>query len=132
MSSLTTWQVVLLQVAFFAVIMLVVYRQLKERILYKYNPDKWMLLIIAGLVFLIPILAGQYLNFNMSNTVWQYLDSAVFIVFFLWFVDIQNGSIKKFQDKKAGIVAEDAKAKANKASNLNKKKNKNRDVRRRK
>lgn len=132
MSSLTTWQVVLLQVAFFAVIMLVVYKQLKERILYKYNPDKWMVLIIAGLVFLIPILAGQYLNFNMTNTVWQYLDSAIFIVFFLWFVDIQNGSIKKLQDKKAGIVSDEAKAKGQKANNSNKKKNKNRDARRRK
>lgn len=132
MSSLTTWQVVLLQVAFFAVIMLVVYKQLKERILYKYNPDKWMVLIIAGLVFLIPIIAGQYLNFNMTNTVWQYLDSAIFIVFFLWFVDIQNGSIKKLQDKKAGIVSDEAKAKGQKANNPNKKKNKNRDARRRK
>ncbi|MHC1721543.1 MAG: hypothetical protein AB9844_12855 [Clostridiaceae bacterium] len=132
MSSLSAWQIVLFQVAFFAVIMLVVYRQIKERVLYKYNPDKWMILIAAGLIFLIPIIAGQYLNFDMTNTVWQYVDSAIFIVLFLWFVDIQNGSIKKLQLKKAGKAEEEAKTKEKQASSSNRKKNKNRDQRRRK
>lgn len=129
---MSTWLTVLLQVAFFAVIMFVVYKQLKERLLYKYNPNKWIVLAAAGVVFFLPMLASQVLNYNVSGTVWQYLDSAVFIVLFLWFVDIQNGNMKRFLDKKADNAAQAEKKQIKAAAPTGKKKNKNRDSRRRK
>jgi hypothetical protein len=98
--NLPTWAVIALQVAFFAIIILVVYKQIKEKVLYKYNPNKWMILGLSGLVFLIPILIKEYSGYDMSGTVWQYVDSAVFIVLFLWFVDLSNGTIRKISEVK--------------------------------
>lgn len=129
---MSTWLTVLLQVAFFAVIMFVVYKQLKERLLYKYNPNKWIVLAASGVVFFLPMLISQAFNYNVSGTLWQYLDSAVFIVLFLWFVDIQNGSIKRVLDKKAEVSAQAEMKMVKTAAPSGKKKNKNRDSRRRK
>ncbi len=129
---MSTWLIVLLQVAFFAVIMFVVYKQLKERLLYKYNPNKWVVLIAAGVVFFLPMLITQMFKYDLNGSFWQYLDSAVFIVLFLWFVDISNGNIKRMLDKRAEETAAAEKKKLKAAAPANKSKNKNRDSRRKK
>ena len=127
--ALPIWAVVALQVAFFAIIILVVYKQVKERLLYKYHPNKWYVLAAAGIIFLIPMLVTEYLKFNMTGTVWQYIDSTIFIILFLWFIDISNGNMSKFVDSKNNKTVIENKQKLN---NSNKpKKNKNRDSRRR-
>ena len=128
---MSTWLTVLLQVAFFAIIMFVVYKQLKERLLYKFNPNKLVVLIAAGVVFFIPMIITQLFKFNTNNSFWQYLDSAVFICLFLWFVDISNGNIKRMLDKKTED-ATGADKKKLKAAVTSSRKNKNRDSRRRK
>ena len=128
---MSTWLTVLLQVAFFAIIMFVVYKQLKERLLYKFNPNKWVVLIAAGVVFFIPMIITQLFKFNTNNSFWQYLDSAVFICLFLWFVDISNGNIKRMLDKKTE-ESTGADKKKLKAAVTSSRKNKNRDIRRRK
>jgi len=128
---MSTWLTVLLQVAFFAIIMFVVYKQLKERLLYKYNPNKWVVLIAAGVVFFLPMIMTQLFKFNTNNSFWQYLDSAVFICLFLWFVDISNGNIQKMMDKRKDQEA-GAEKKKIKAAVTSSKKNRNRDSRRRK
>lgn len=129
---MSTWLIVLLQVAFFAVIMFVVYKQLKERLLYKYNPNKWVVLIAAGVVFFLPMLITQMFKYDLNGSFWQYLDSAIFIVLFLWFVDISNGNIKRMLDKRAEETAAAEKKKLKAAAPANKSKNKNRDSRRKK
>jgi Na+/melibiose symporter-like transporter len=128
---MSTWLTVLLQVAFFAIIMFVVYKQLKERLLYKYNPNKWVVLIAAGVVFFLPMIITQLFKFNTNGSFWQYLDSAVFICLFLWFVDISNGNMQRMLDKRAEEASGAGKKKLKVASTSNKK-NKNRDSRRRK
>jgi len=128
---MSTWLTVLLQVAFFAIIMFVVYKQLKERLLYKFNPNKWVVLIAAGVVFFLPMIMTQLFKFNTNNSFWQYLDSAVFICLFLWFVDISNGNIQKMMDKRKDQEA-GAEKKKIKAAVTSSKKNRNRDSRRRK
>lgn len=127
--TLPIWAVVALQVAFFAIIILVVYKQVKERLLYKYHPNKWYVLAAAGIVFLIPMLITEYYKYNMTGTLWQYMDSTIFIILFLWFIDISNGNMKKVVDnknKKTEIVNKQMNNTPNKP-----KKNKNRDSRRR-
>ena len=128
---MSTWLTVLLQVAFFAIIMFVVYKQLKERLLYKFNPNKWVVLIAAGVVFFLPMIITQLIKFNTNGSFWQYLDSAVFICLFLWFVDISNGNIQKMMDKRKDQEA-GAEKKKIKAAVTSSKKNRNRDSRRRK
>lgn len=132
---MSTWLTVLLQVAFFAVIMFVVYKQLKERLLFKFNPNKWVVLIAAGVVFFLPMLVTQFFKYDLNGSIWQYLDSAVFIVLFLWFVDISNGNIKRMLDKRAEETAQAEKKRlkaAVPAAAPASRKNKNRDSRRRK
>jgi Na+/melibiose symporter-like transporter len=128
---MSTWLTVLLQVAFFAIIMFVVYKQLKERLLYKYNPNKWVVLIAAGVVFFLPMIITQLFKFNTNGSFWQYLDSAVFICLFLWFVDISNGNMQRMLNKRAEEASGAEKKKLKVAATSNKK-NKNRDSRRRK
>ena len=128
---MSTWLTVLLQVAFFAIIMFVVYKQLKERLLYKYNPNKWVVLIAAGVVFFLPMIITQLIKFNTNGSFWQYLDSAVFICLFLWFVDISNGNMQRMLDNRTEEASGTEKKKLKVAATSNKK-NKNRDSRRRK
>lgn len=132
--NLPNWAVVGLQVVFFAIIILVVYKQLKERFLYKYNPNKWLVLAAAGLVFFIPIFTKEYYNYDMMKTLWQYLDSTIFIILFVWFIDLANGSMKRFRDSKNNVskVEHNLEARKQTASAKKNKKLKNRDSRRRK
>lgn len=89
------WLKVVLQVAFFAFIFLIVYNQLKIRILYKLNPNKWLILGLAAASFFLPILIANQIKYNLNSSVWQYVQSTLFIIFFLWFVDIRTGAIAK-------------------------------------
>jgi hypothetical protein len=93
MTIMPMWLTVVLQVLFFVVIFLVVYNQLKIRVLSKLHPNKWIILALAVISFLVPTMIATYFNYNLNGTVWQYVQSAVFIVFFLWFIDLKNGSI---------------------------------------
>lgn len=129
--TIPSWLIIMLQVAFFAIIILVVYKQIKERLLYKYNPNKWILLAASGIIFLIPILLKEYYNLDISKSLWQYVDSAIFVVLFLWFVDVANGSMKKFgENKNKPLPAVNVKPiTTNPKKN---RKNKNRDSRRKK
>lgn len=87
------WLTLVLQVLFFAVIFLVVYGQLKVRVLSKLHPNKWIILGVAVLSFFLPAMIATYFNYNLNGTVWQYVQSAVFIVFFLWFMDLRTGAM---------------------------------------
>ena len=132
--TIPSWAIIVLQVAFFAIIILVVYKQIKERFLYKYNPNKWMVLAASGLVFFIPMVINEYYNFDVSKSLWQYVDSAIFIVLFLWFVDLANGTMKRFGENKNNTAARVnmPSIKQQPGSARKNRKNKNRDSRRKK
>ncbi|AKN33545.1 hypothetical protein Ccar_23085 [Clostridium carboxidivorans P7] len=87
------WTKVVLQVLFFVIIFVVVYNQLKIHVLSKFHPNKWIILAIAILAFFVPNIIASYYKYNLSESVWQYLQSAVFIVFFLWFIDLRTGAM---------------------------------------
>lgn len=87
------WLTVILQVLFFVVIFLVVYRQLKIHVLSKLHPNKWMILALAIISFFAPAVIATYYKYNLNGTVWQYVQSAVFIVFFLWYIDLRSGAV---------------------------------------
>lgn len=87
------WLTVVFQILFFVVIFLVVYNQLKIRVLSKLHPNKWFILALAIISFFVPTMIAAYFNYTLNGTVWQYVQSAIFIVFFLWFVDLRSGAI---------------------------------------
>ncbi|MGE5628902.1 MAG: hypothetical protein ACM3X7_12490 [Solirubrobacterales bacterium] len=131
---LPSWAIIVLQIAFFAIVILVVYKQIKERFLYKFNPNKWILLGVAGIVFLIPIILKEYYYLDVSKSLWQYVDSTIFIILFLWFVDVANGSMKKFGENKnkPQSAVNNQIIKQQTISAKKNRKNKNRDIRRKK
>ncbi|AWI03202.1 hypothetical protein [Clostridium drakei] len=87
------WTKVVLQVLFFVIIFVVVYNQLKIRLLSKFHPNKWIILAIAIIAFFVPNIIAGYYKYNLAESAWQYLQSAIFIVFFLWFIDLRTGAI---------------------------------------
>ena len=87
------WLQVLLQVVFIAIIFLFVYNQLKIHILYKFHPNRWIILLLSLVAFFLPIIIATYFRYNLNGSVWQYISSAVFLVLFLWFVDLRSGAI---------------------------------------
>lgn len=93
MPSLPGWATVVGQVIFFGIIVLVVYTRLKVHLLSKYNPNKYLILAIAISMFFIPNMVAAQLKIQLVGTVGQYIQSALFIIFFLWFVDLRGGNI---------------------------------------
>lgn len=122
------WLTVTFQILFFVVIFLVVYNQLKIRVLSKFHPNKWIILTLAIVSFFAPTIIAMYLKYELNGTVWQYIQSAVFIIFFLWFVDLRSGAIyntngRRPNNKKNDIVIR-PKAKPNRVKGQTDKNNK--------
>ncbi|AZV55677.1 hypothetical protein [Clostridium sp. AWRP] len=117
------WLQVLLQVAFIAIIFLFVYNQLKIRILYKFHPNRWIILLLSIAAFFLPTIIAAYFRYNLNGSVWQYISSAVFLVLFLWFVDLRSGAIYNVKgSQKENNIKIKPKAKPNRAKhNKNKK-----------
>ncbi|MCT8977979.1 hypothetical protein N4T77_15395 [Clostridium sp. CX1] len=116
------WLTVVLQILFFVVIFLVVYNQLKIHLLSKLRPNKWLILALAIISFFLPTMIASYYNYNLNGTVWQYVQSAVFIVFFLWFVDLRSGAIYNTGNRRANNKQKDIKIKPKAKPNRVKKK----------
>ena len=94
-----SWLTVVFQILFFVIIFLVVYNQLKIHVLSKIHPNKWIILAIALIAFFVPTMTATYFKYNLNGTVWQYVQSAVFIIFFLWFIDLRSGAIYKSSNR---------------------------------
>jgi len=108
----------ILTLIFFTVMALVVYNVLNMFVLSKYNPNKWIILGIAVAILIIPTAINIANHTTFSGTIWQYVQSSIFIVFALWYFDlIKNG--KKKVEKKIIIKS---KPKPNRAKTINYKK----------
>ncbi|MCM8711127.1 hypothetical protein M2651_08810 [Clostridium sp. SYSU_GA19001] len=127
------WIKLILQFVAFAVIILVVYNILKYYLLSKIKINKWIVFAIAFVIFIISNFLGAFLNIDVQNNpVWIYGSSGIFIIFFLWFVDLSgwNNKTRKNasasstytgygkKDKKKDIVIK-PKAKPNRVKNKN-------------
>ncbi|WP_333861274.1 hypothetical protein [Clostridium sp.] len=88
-----SWLNVVLQVLVMTVLVITFYKLLKSYILHKFHPNKWLILILAIAAFFLPPVISAYFKYNLNGTIWQYISSAVFLILFLWFVDLKNGDI---------------------------------------
>jgi hypothetical protein len=93
MPSLKVLATVIGQVIFFGIIVLVVYARLKVHLLSKYHPNKYLILLVSVAMFFVPNLVATQLNIKIAGTIGQYIQAALFIIFFLWFVDLRGGNI---------------------------------------
>lgn len=85
------WGRLIFQLIFITIIFVVVYNLLKKYVLVKFHPNKTIVLILSIIAFFVPTIIGTIIKKNMSDSIIQYIFSAVFIVLFLWFLDLRNG-----------------------------------------
>lgn len=85
------WVRLLVQMILFAAVVLVVYNLLKRYVLTKIHVNKWVVFAVAMVVLLLPNILVGVLKLNIQNNVfWVYGPSSIFIVLFLWFVDLSG------------------------------------------
>lgn len=120
-----TWVKTFLPMIIFAIIILVVYNFIKPYLLSKVKINKWIVLVIAFLALVLPniIMSSAGINPNSSQfLVW--IPSGIFILFFLWFMDLsgfggkRNNTTSSFGKKgnKKDVVIK-PKAKPNRVKN---------------
>ena len=80
----------------FSAIVLVVYNVLKSKVLHKVTVNKWIILVAAMVLFIFPVLIWP----NMPKAISNYVIPAVFVILFLWFLDL-SGFMKKRNLSKA-------------------------------
>lgn len=89
-----SWGKLILEMLVFAIVILVVYNALKYYLFNKIKVNKWIILVAAFVVLLVP----NFLGANQKNPFWVYGPSGLFILLFLWFVDLNGwnrGNAKK-------------------------------------
>ncbi|QAA33855.1 hypothetical protein [Clostridium manihotivorum] len=99
----------------FAIIVLAVFNLLKIFVLSKLKVNKWIVLALAIIAFVLPIVLR--IQGNIVTPVF----SGIFVILLLWFIDLQQGRIKKKDEKKVNIRP---KAKPNRVKHMNKDNNK--------
>jgi CDP-diglyceride synthetase len=90
------WLTNLLPMVIFAILVLVIYNLIKPYLLSKVKINKWVLLGIAILSLFLPNVIMAAANINPQNNqflIW--IPSGVFIIFFLWFMDISGFGAKR-------------------------------------
>ena len=82
--------ITILSIVAFSIVVLVVYNVLKTYVLYKIKINKWIVLGLAMVLFMVPMLIWP----NMPKYVANYVIPGIFVFLFLWFMDL-SGFIKK-------------------------------------
>ncbi|MCY6371930.1 hypothetical protein [Clostridium ganghwense] len=72
------------------IIILIVYNVLKIYVLEKIKINKWIVLTIALVVLLVPSFVWP----QIAKSFWYYIQTAVFLILFLWFMDLAGLSRK--------------------------------------
>lgn len=78
-------------IVIFSIIVLAIYKGLYKFVLSKFKVNKWLVLAIAVVEFVVP----PFLFPNMPAIVSNYILPAVFVILILWFVDIM-GWLKRY------------------------------------
>lgn len=116
------WLKFTLQVVAFAVIILVVYNVLRKYVLSKIKASKWVILISALLVFFLPTLIIAITKTVPNQMVINYIQMPIFVILFLWFMDLMGFGATRNIKKKDDVVIR-PKAKPNRVKNNGDKKN---------
>ena len=78
--------ITILSIVAFSVIVLVLYNLLKAYVLHKVKVNKWIVLGAAVVLFIAPIVIWP----NMPTYVSNYIVPGIFVVLFLWFMDLSG------------------------------------------
>jgi hypothetical protein len=79
----------------FAAVVFVVYNLLKRYVLEKVKINKWIVFAVAVVVLILPnILVGALKMDIQNNLFWAFGPSSIFIILFLWFIDLSGWNRK--------------------------------------
>lgn len=85
------WVKLIVQMVLFAIIILAAYNLLKRYVLSKVKINKWVVFVIAMIALVVPNLLAGLLHLNVQNNpFWVYGPSGLFILLFLWFMDLSG------------------------------------------
>ena len=89
-----------LSIVAFSIVVLVLYQVLKVYVLSKININKWIVLVVAMVVFVVPMLIWP----NMPRFVSNYVIPGAFVFLFLWFMDL-SGFMKSRNTSKTNTTS---------------------------
>ena len=78
--------ITILSIVAFSVVVLVIYNVLKAYVLYNIKINKWIVLISAVTIFMVPMIIWP----NMPKYVNNYIIPGIFVILFLWFMDLSG------------------------------------------
>jgi hypothetical protein len=79
------------QMLLFSIIVFGVYSLLKQYVLSKVKINKWIVLVVAVIVLILPNILVTTMQLQIQNNLfWIYGPSSIFIILFLWFVDLSG------------------------------------------
>lgn len=108
----------ILIVLLFGIAIIVVYFLLKKFVLEKINVNKWLVLFIAFVLFLIPLFIEKVSNKNMNGSLLWYLLSGLSIVMFLWYIDLLEIGRSGVKNNNRNKIVMKSKPKPNRAKSL--------------
>lgn len=85
------WAKLLIEMVVFAIVIMLVYNGLRYLFLDKIKVNKWIVFGAAIIILIAPSLLGA----NQKNIFWVYGPSGLFILLFLWFVDLSGWNKRK-------------------------------------
>lgn len=119
----------ILQIVIFSVIVLVAYNILKIYVLVKIKVNKFVIFGISIVVFFILSIVPPLLKINIQGSIWSFVTAGVFIILFLWAMDIHRGRMVIEEKGNSTYVGKKSKndnvkirpkAKPNRVKNINK------------
>lgn len=78
------------------IVVLFLYNVLKVYVLENIQVNKWIILTLAAIVFALPNILWPK---QVQGTIWQYLQTGVFLILFLWFMDLAGLSKRNAANK---------------------------------
>jgi hypothetical protein len=110
------WKTLIFQLIFIGVIFIFVYGFLKKRVLSKLHPNRKIILALSVIAFFLPSVTSEALKLQkgIGFYVLQYTGTAIFIILFLWFLDLHNDNMYDGRKAKKDIKIR-PKAKPNRA-----------------
>lgn len=104
---------IFLQMLIMIVIVFLVYNTLRVYVLPKVKVNKWILLAISLIVFIVPSILWPT---KVQHFPWNYIQSGLFIIFFLWFAEVSGLYNKSKSARKSNSQIIRPKAKPNRVN----------------
>ena len=108
------WVKVFFQILIFAVVAFALYSILRKTVLHKLKVNKWIVFTVMIVVFIVTALFQPQLD---DNVYLKYLTQGIFILLFLWFLDLSGFTKRVDARAKKNAMVIKPKAKPNRVKN---------------